>query len=73
MKFLDQAGFTQSRLAYDQHQLPFALPCPIPPAHQHGDFLVPAYKRSEMALSRAATATACPHKPEQRNRLRDAS
>ena len=69
MKFLDQAGFAESRLADDQHQLPVALPRPLPAPHQHGDFLVAADQRREMALPRAASAAARSHEPEQRHRL----
>ena len=69
MKFLDQAGFAQSRLAYDQHQLPVALPRPLPAPHQHGDFLVPPDQGCEMALPGAASAAARPYQPEQRHWL----
>ena len=69
MKFLDQAGFTQSRLADDQHQLALALPRPLPAPHQHGDFLVATDERREMALPGTASAAARPHEPEQRHRL----
>src|SRR4029077_7924065 len=69
MKFLNQARFAETGLAYDQHQLPVALPRPLPAPHQHGDFFLTADKRSEMALSRAASATAGSYKLEQRYRL----
>ena len=69
MKFLDQARFTEPGLADDQHQLPVALPRPLPAPHQHGDFLVTADERREMALARAASATAGSYKSEQRHRL----
>jgi hypothetical protein len=69
MKFLDQARFSQSRLAHYYHQLPLALPRPIPAPHQHGDFLVAADKRREMALPSAAPAAARAHDPEQFHRL----
>ena len=69
MKFFNQAGFTQSRLAHDQHQLALALPCPLPAAHQHGDFLLATDERREMALPGAAAAAARPHQSEQRHRL----
>ena len=72
VKFLDQARFAQAGLADDQHQLPVALPRPLPAPHQHGDFLVAADERREMALPRAASAAARPHEPEQRHRLRHA-
>jgi hypothetical protein len=35
-------GLPQSRLSDDHHQLPVALPCPLPASHQHGDFLIAA-------------------------------
>ena len=72
MKFLDQARLAEPRLADDQHQLPVALPRPLPAPHQHGDFLVATHERREMALPRAASAAARPHEPEQRHRLRHA-
>ena len=72
LKFLDQPRLAQARLANDQHQLPVALPRPLPAPHQHGDFLVATDQRREMALPRAASATARPHEPEQRHRLRHA-
>ena len=69
VKFLDQARLAEARLADDQHQLPVALPRPLPAPHQHGDFLVATDERREMALPRAASAAARPHEPEQRHRL----
>ena len=70
MKFLNEAAFPETGLAYDQHQLPIALPRPLPPPHQHGDFFFAADERSEIALSRAASATTGSNKLEQRHRLR---
>src|SRR6516164_3959796 len=67
MKFLDQARFTQSRLADDQHQLTLALPSPLPAPHQRGDFFVAAHKRREMTLPGAASPAARSHEPEQRH------
>ena len=72
MKFLDQARFTQARLADDQHQLAVTLPRPLPAPHQHGDFLVAADERREMALPGAASAAAGTNEPEQHHRLRHA-
>src|SRR6476661_9907011 len=66
----DQPRFTQSRFAHDQHQLPIAVPRAFPAPHQHGDFLVTADERREMALTGAASATARPNEPEERHRLR---
>ena len=73
VKFLDQARLAQARLADDQHQLPVALPRPLPAPHQHGDFLVAADERREMALprrgvrrrlpERAGTASPAPARP----------
>ena len=40
MKFFNQARFTQSRLADNQHELPVTLPRPLPAPHQQGDFFV---------------------------------
>src|SRR5215471_14008005 len=72
MKFLDQARFTYSGLANNQHQLPLALPRPLPAPHQHGDFLVPTHKGREAALPGATPTTARSYKSEQRYRLRHA-
>jgi hypothetical protein len=67
MKFLDQAGFSQSRLAHDHHQLTIALPRPLP-----GDFLIAANEWRKIALPCAASATARAYKPEQRHPVRHA-
>ena len=64
MKFFDQARLTQARLAHDQYQVALALPRPLPAPHQHCDFLIAPDKRREMALARAASASARPYKPE---------
>ena len=72
MKFLDQTGFTQSRLAHNQNQLPLALPRSLPAPHQHGNFLVAAHKRGQVTLPGAAAAAARPHQSEQGHRLRHA-
>ena len=69
MKFLDQARFTEPRLADDHHQLAVALPRPLPAPQQHRHFVVAADERREIALRRAAAAAARPHQPEQRRRL----
>ena len=69
MKLINQAGLSQPRLADNQHQLPVALPRPLPASHQHGDLLVASDKRRQIALSGAAPATACPHEPEQCDQL----
>src|SRR5262249_6725524 len=66
MKFLDQARFTYSGLAYDQHQLAVALPRPLPASHQHGEFLVATHKGREAALPGAAPAAARPNNPVKR-------
>jgi hypothetical protein len=73
MKFFDQSGFTQSRLANDQHQLALALPRSLPAPHQHGDFLVATHKRREMTLPGTAATTARPHQSKQGHRLGHAS
>src|SRR5215470_11498276 len=52
MKFLDQARFTYSGLANNQHQLPLALPRALPPPHQRGDLFLATNQGREMALSR---------------------
>ena len=72
MKFLDQARFSYSWLADDQHQLAVALPRPLPAPDQHGDFLVATHKRCLMALARPTSAAACPYQPEKRHRPRHA-
>src|SRR6516164_6257608 len=72
MKFLDQAGFADPWLAYNQHQLAVALPRPLPASHQHGDFLVAANKGREPALPGAASTAARPNNPVKRHRLRHA-
>ena len=69
MKFLDQARFAQARLADDQHQLALALTRPLPAPHQHGDFLVAADERGEIALPGTAAAATGANKPEQRRRF----
>src|SRR6516164_5534025 len=58
LKFFDQARFTQTWLAHDQHQLPLALPRPLPAPRQHGDFLVTAHKWCQMALPGTASSAA---------------
>ncbi len=40
VKFLNQARLAEPRLAHDQHQLPVALPRPLPAAHQHRDLFI---------------------------------
>src|SRR5580698_214353 len=72
MKFLDQAGFAQARLADEQDQLTVALPCPLPAPHQHRHFLVAADERSELARAGAASAATRTYQAEQRRRLRHA-
>ena len=42
VKFLDEAGFAQSRFAHDHHQLPIALSRSLPATHQHGDLFLAA-------------------------------
>src|SRR5215469_5443471 len=54
-----------ARLADDQHQLPVALPCPLPPPHQHGDFLMAADEGRKLTHPGAASAAARPHNEEQ--------
>jgi hypothetical protein len=71
MKFFDQAGFTEPRFAQDERQLPVALPCPLPTAHQHCDFLFTTDERRQMALRRAASTSARTNHPEQRLPLWD--
>ena len=61
MKFLDQAGFAQPRLADDHHQLAVALPRPLPAPHQHRHFVVAADERGEIALPGTASAAARAH------------
>src|SRR5215472_16924180 len=61
MKFLDQARFTYSGLANNQHQLPLALPRALPAPHQHGDLFLATNQGREMALPRAASAAARPY------------
>ena len=70
VKFLDQARFTEPRLADDHHQLAVALPRPLPAPQQHRHFIVAADQRREIALRRAPAAAARAHQPEQRRRLR---
>ena len=53
-----------------KHQLTLAPTRPLPAPHQHGDFLVAAYKRREMALTGAAAAAAGANKSEQRHWFR---
>src|SRR5262249_32966831 len=72
MKLLDQPRLPQPRLADDQHQVPVALPAPLPAPPPPGGFFLAADKRSEMALSRAASAPTGSYKLEQRHRLRHA-
>jgi hypothetical protein len=72
MKFLDEARFTQAGLADDHHQLPVALPRPLPAPRQHGDFVVAADERRKPARTGAAAAAAGADEPEQKRRLRDA-
>ena len=50
MKFLDQAGLTQSRLAHDQHELAITVAHPLPAPHQQVDFFLTTDERREMAL-----------------------
>ena len=69
MEFLDQAGFSQSRLAHDDHQLTVALPRSLPAPHQHRDLFLATYQRREMALPCAASGAACPNDPIKRHRL----
>ena len=69
MKFLDQAGFAEPRLADDQHQLAVALPRPLPAPHQHRHFVVAADERREIARAGAAPAAARADEPEQSHRL----
>jgi hypothetical protein len=58
MKFFHQARLTQAWLAHDQYQLTVALPRSFPAPHQHGGFFFATDERREMALPRAAPATA---------------
>ena len=44
---------------------------PLPAPHQHGDFFIPAYKRSEIALAQAAAAATRPNESKQCSRLWD--
>jgi hypothetical protein len=60
VEFRHQPGFADPRFAGDQHQLPFALPRPLPAPVEHGDFLVATNERGKVTLSRAAAGTACP-------------
>src|SRR5262249_8272800 len=72
MKFLDQAGFTYSGLANNQHQLPLASTRALPASNQHGNLFLATDQGREMALPRAASAAACPNDPVQRHWLRHA-
>ena len=69
MKFLDQAGFAEPRLAHDHHQLAVALPRPFPAPHQHRRFVVAADQRREITRAGTPSAAACPNEPEQSHRL----
>jgi hypothetical protein len=40
MEFLNEPRLADPRLADDQHQLPVALPRPLPAPHQHGDLFL---------------------------------
>src|SRR6478672_8730097 len=55
MEFLDQAGFSQSWLAHDHHQLTIALPRPLPAPHQHRDLFLATHQRREMTLPRVTS------------------
>ena len=69
MKFLDQPRFAEARLADDEHQLALALTRTLPAPHQHGNFLIAADERGEIALTGTAAAATGANKPEQRRRF----
>jgi hypothetical protein len=61
MEFLDQARLAQAR---DQRQLALAPTRALPVAQQHGDFLVAAHKRREIAPPGTAPAATGANEPE---------
>src|SRR6516165_10562368 len=69
MEFLNEPRLADARLADDHDQLAIALSRPLPTPHQHGEFFFASDKRREIALARAASATARPYELEKHHRL----
>src|SRR5262249_4163324 len=65
MKFFNQTRLAEARLADDQHELPVALPRPLPAPHQHRHFLLATDERRTLTHAGAASPAACADDPEQ--------